>query len=322
MLTGCSAAEADSDTATGAEAREADLLRKAIAVPGNPDAPLPEGQSGHTAAVQILLDRLHVSPGVIDGFNGGMTKSAIRALERRLELPVDGEPDADLWSALTGAAEAPLTVTYTITEADAEGLAEDLPNDFKQRAGRDGIPFTRVSERLAERAHMDEDFLLALNPNSAFRPGDRVLLVSPGAALEAEAARLLVDKKTGRLTVLDASGRQIADYPVSIGSEETPSPGGTVKVTAVAWDPTYSYNPDRNFQQGDNDEPLILPPGPNGPVGVVWIDLDKPTYGIHGAAEPSKLFVEHSHGCVRMTNWDALELSHMVSLGVVVEFVE
>ena len=113
----------------------------------------------------------------------------------------------------------------------------------------------------------------------------------------------------------------IASYPVTVGSEQTPSPSGTHEVVALAMNPTYTYRPDVNFQQGDNTQALILPPGPNGPVGSVWIDLSKPTYGIHGTAQPAKLFVWASHGCVRMTNWDVEELAHMVSTGIAVEFV-
>ena len=133
--------------------------------------------------------------------------------------------------------------------------------------------------------------------------------------------RIEVRKGQNRLTAFDAGGLVVADYPVSIGSEDSPSPSGIVQVVALAPDPTYSYNPD-NFQQGDNDEPLELPAGPNGPVGSMWIDLSEPTYGLHGTPEPSQLFEKASHGCVRLTNWDAEELAALVIEGTVVEFVE
>ena len=117
-------------------------------------------------------------------------------------------------------------------------------------------------------------------------------------------------------------GSVVAAYPATIGSEDSPSPSGTHKVKGVARMPPYVYDPDVNFRQGDNDEELTLPSGPNGPVGVVWIDLSKPTYGIHGAPEPSLIGKTGSHGCVRLTNWDAGELAAMVKPGVIVEFTE
>ena len=116
--------------------------------------------------------------------------------------------------------------------------------------------------------------------------------------------------------------RPYAVYPVTIGSDAMPSPEGIVSVVAIAPDPTYHYDPEVNFQQGENTEPLVLPPGPNGPVGSVWIDLSRPTYGLHGTPEPSVLFQRSSHGCVRLTNWDAEELAALVREGTVVEFME
>jgi len=118
----------------------------------------------------------------------------------------------------------------------------------------------------------------------------------------------------------DENGDLIVAYPATIGSADTPSPSGVHKVTRVAFDPDYTYNPNLNFKQGDNTSILKIPPGPNGPVGSIWIALDKPTYGIHGTPEPSKIGKTESHGCVRLTNWDAQELARMVKPEVVVEF--
>ncbi|MDN3713204.1 L,D-transpeptidase [Paracoccus cavernae] len=135
--------------------------------------------------------------------------------------------------------------------------------------------------------------------------------------------RIIVDKATRRVAAYDAKGNMVADYPATVGSTTTPSPHGTHTVDAVALNPTYTYNPAKNFKQGDNDRVLLVPPGPNGPVGDVWIDLSEPTYGIHGTATPSRLFVNQSYGCVRLTNWDARELAHMVKARVtVVEFLD
>ena len=114
----------------------------------------------------------------------------------------------------------------------------------------------------------------------------------------------------------------MAAYPATIGSSDTPSPSGTHTVARVVLNPDYTYNPNINFKQGDNHEILKIPPGPNGPVGIVWIALSKPTYGIHGTPDPSKIGKTESHGCVRLTNWDAQELARVVKPGVVVEFAD
>lgn len=279
---------------------------------------LPEGQSPLAVRLQILLDRAGASPGVIDGYSGENVEKAIRGFEQVNGIEVDGRLDPMVWDTLQAMGDD-VIVSYTITEEDTSGLPEELPEDYAELAKLDHLGFTSVREKLAERFHMDEDFLSDLNPGAQFTAGESIFVADPGADQEAKVARLVADKSEARLLAYDATDALIGIYPVTIGSSSTPSPSGTHTVTAVAIDPTYSYNPD-NFVQGNNTEPLTLPPGPNGPVGDVWIDLSKPTYGIHGTPHPSKIDKTSSHGCVRMTNWDARELAHMVSQGVTVEF--
>ena len=283
---------------------------------------LRDGQSALTVKTQVLLDRAGVSPGIIDGYKGGMSESAIRAFEAREGFEVDGVLDDEVWSALGGPNAGAITTEYTITEEDAAVRGEPLPDDYAKLAELDRLGYVTVEEAVAEAHHMDVDFLKALNPDSGFRAGNTVTVVDVGEMATGEVATVTVDKASQRLIAKDANGETLTNYPVAIGSEQTPSPSGTVEVTAVAIEPTYSYNPDENFQQGDNTEPLTLPPGPNGPVGLVWIDLSEPTYGIHGTPEPAELFQAASHGCVRMSNWDARELAEMISAGATVEFVE
>ena len=283
---------------------------------------LPDGQSALTVKTQVLLDRAGVSPGIIDGYKGGMSESAIRAFEAREGLEVDGILDEKVWSALGGADAGAITMDYAITEADADVRGEPLPEDYAELAELDRLGYVTVAEAVAEKHHMDVDFLQALNPDAAFEAGETITVVDTGDMATGEVASVTIDKASQRLVAKDADGNTLTNYPVAVGSQQTPSPSGTVEVNAVAIEPTYSYNPDENFQQGDNDEPLTLPPGPNGPVGIVWIDLSKPTYGIHGTPEPASLFQESSHGCVRMSNWDARELANMISAGATVEFVE
>lgn len=283
---------------------------------------LPPGQSALTAKVQILLDRSGISPGVVDGWRGGMSESALRAFQRRAGLPQTGRMDFAVWDLLHGFAGEPLTDTYTITPADAEGLVDRIPADYAEKAAMTSQGYTSVLERLAERFHMDERFLALMNPGIDFVPGATISVTRPASPIRASVTRIIVDKEMRRVAAYDARGTMVADYPATVGSADTPSPHGTHVVDAVALDPSYTYNPLRNFRQGQNDRILTVPPGPNGPVGDVWIDLSQPTYGIHGTATPSRLFVNQSHGCVRLTNWDARELAHMVRPGVTtVEFL-
>ena len=289
---------------------------------GFADSALPSGQSELTVKVQVLLDRAGVSPGVIDGYKGDMSESALRGFEEREGFVVDGILDAEVWAALGGPDATGITTAYTITEEDVSGLAESIPDNVAEKAKMEHLGYLRVSEKLAERFHMDEDFLVALNPDAAFSAGETIIVTDPGPRLEGAVARIEIRKTERRAAAFDAQGNMLANYPVAIGSQRTPSPEGTVEVTAIAMEPNYTYQPDVNFEVDGVKEALTLPPGENGPVGSVWIDLSKPTYGLHGTDTPSKLFQRESHGCVRFTNWDVEELAHLVSEGVTVEFVE
>lgn len=274
--------------------------------------------------MQVLLGRAHASPGVIDGLPGGNTDKAIRAFETMNDLDVDGQVDADFWAKLS-ADPAKAMQVYTLTQADLdERFVPDLPSDYGELAKLDWLGYRDVAEMLAERFHMDEDLLRQLNPEIG-KPavGQTVLVADPGAGPEGKVARIVVDKSLGELIAFDEDGKILLISPATIGSEGTPSPSGTMKVNGSAPEPTYEYDPDKNFKQGENHKKLTLPGGPNGPVGTMWIDLSKPTYGIHGTPEPSKIDKTASHGCVRLTNWDAQALSKLVQPArTVVEFTE
>ncbi|WP_410218795.1 L,D-transpeptidase family protein [Paracoccus sp. (in: a-proteobacteria)] len=284
---------------------------------------LPSGRTPLTAKVQILLDRSGTSPGVIDGFKGGMSQSAIKAFERRAGLPMDGIMDPHVWNLLQAYATRPVTQSYTITEADAQGLVDAIPTDYAEKAEMSELAHTSVAERLGERFHMDEKFIAFLNPGIALVPGATIQVMAPNPPMKGQVTRIIIDKDNRRVAGYDTQGRMVVDYPATIGSSATPSPAGTHSVRTVAINPNYTYNPDVNFRQGDNDRKLVIPPGPNGPVGTVWIGLTKPTYGIHGTPTPSQLFSNQSMGCVRLTNWDAEELAGMVQTGTTsVEFLD
>lgn len=269
--------------------------------------------------LQILLDQAGASPGVIDGFDGDNVRKAVIAAETMHGLPADGTLDPELLATLeTG---EPVVGHYTITEDDVADLVPAIPEDYAEKARMEFLGYTSVEEEIAERFHMDVDLLKALNPDVAFNPGAEVLVAAYGPDMSGEVARIEADKSLRQLRAYDADGRLIVAYPATIGSAENPSPSGVHVVEGVAPMPDYTYNPKINFQQGDNTEVLRIPPGPNGPVGSMWIDLSEPTFGIHGTPEPSLIDKTGSHGCVRLTNWDATELSKMVKPGIEVAFI-
>jgi lipoprotein-anchoring transpeptidase ErfK/SrfK len=275
------------------------------------------------AELQILLDRAGASPGVVDGHFGSNVDKAIVAYRQITGKPLKSTDMAGIKAALAESG-GDAFMDYTITPADAAGpYVASVPADYGEKAKLERMAFTSVSEMLAEKFHMDEAYLKALNPQANFgRPGTIVKVANIGVPAGRTVARMVADKRAKQLRAYGADGGLVAAYPATIGSADTPSPTGTHAVSRIAFDPEYTYNPNVNFKQGANDKVLTIPPGPNGPVGSIWIALDKPTYGIHGTPDPSKIGKTESHGCVRLTNWDAAELAKIVAKDVPVEFVE
>ncbi|MCX8254705.1 Lipoprotein-anchoring transpeptidase ErfK/SrfK [Beijerinckiaceae bacterium RH AL1] len=274
---------------------------------------------------EILLDRAHAPPGVIDGRYGSNFVKAIKTYETMRELPVDGKLTKRVWDELGGDTAEPVLVPYTITAQDVVGpFYPDLSPDYAEQAKMPDLGYRSANEMFGERFHMDRKFLAALNPGVDMETAGNTIVVAQVATtrLSTKVARIDVDKGKGQVLAYDADGNLITAYPATIGSDELPSPSGSYVVRGVAPHPTYTYDPKKNFQQGANVNKLILPPGPNNPVGAAFIALSKPTYGIHGTPDPSKIDKTHSHGCVRLTNWNAQELASLVQAGVPVNFIE
>ncbi|MBB5573365.1 MULTISPECIES: L,D-transpeptidase [Rhizobium] len=274
-------------------------------------------------ALEVFLSRQGISPGAIDGRMGANVTKAIYAYQQMTGQTLNPNDTDSILEQLRLSGGMPI-INYTITPADAAGpYVASIPEDYAEKALMPSLGYTSTTEMLAERFHMDEGYLKELNPGVDFTvPGSTIKVVNTGSGKTGAVAKILADKGRKQVFAYDASGALIAAYPASIGSTDTPSPSGTVTVERVAFNPGYTYNPKINFKQGANDKILDIPPGPNGPVGVVWMALSKPTYGIHGTPDPSKIGKSQSHGCVRLTNWDATELAKMVKPGVVVEFVD
>ncbi|UTO18580.1 L,D-transpeptidase [Acinetobacter sp. Z1] len=284
---------------------------------------LPKGQLPAYARAHVMLNNAHASPGAIDGANGKNTLKAIASFQQMNGLTPTGQLTQETWDALVAKQTKPAYVEYTITDADLKGpYADSIPSDYALQAKMKGLYYTRVTEMLGEKFHMDENFLKKLNPTATFKKaGEKIIVANVRNDLPEDIHLIVAHKGARQLYLFNSRNQMIASFPATIGSTDTPSPTGTYKVVGVAKNPWYSYSPS-NFIQGKNLKPLSLPPGPNAPVGNIWIGLSKKSFGIHGTPNPSLISKTASHGCIRLTNWDANDLGAKVRSGVTVKFLE
>lgn len=314
--------------------------------------------------VQVVLDRLGFTPGVIDGKEGLSTRNAIEGFQEANDLAQTGELDPATLDALRQWQAIPATRMVTIPAAFAAGPFMPVPKEPEDQATMPALGYASLDEKLAERFHTTVETLRALNPPAAatnpsasvaasgdgvsadeslFAAGqtirvpnvghDRVdaaqvkdpdwlrTLISLGVGTDQpKIERIVVSKSKGTLRAYDAADKLVAVYTATMGSQHDPLPLGRWKVNGISFNPKFHYNPALFWDASPGEKKATLPPGPNGPVGVVWIDLSKPHYGIHGTPRPETIGRAESHGCVRLTNWDAARLAQMVHAGTTVLF--
>jgi lipoprotein-anchoring transpeptidase ErfK/SrfK len=291
-------------------------------------------------ATQIALDRIGFSPGEIDGKAGRNLQRAVAAFQRSHQLPATGQMNDETRKQLAAAAgDVPPLVEYVISDADVAGpFTPTIPAKLPDQAALDSLSYRTPLEELAERFHSSPALLQQLNPEAMFQRAGEHLMVpnvtassaptaTPGATGTAGSGpggdiTVVVTKSTSALTIEDPSGRVLFHAPVTSGSTHDPLPIGTWKVNGVQRNPKFHYNPELFWDATPGDRKATLQSGPNNPVGVVWIDLSKPHYGIHGTPEPSQIGHVESHGCVRLTNWDADRVAQWVKPGTKVVFRE
>ena len=285
--------------------------------------PVGPGAAGpRVVRAQILLDRARFSPGQIDGVYGGDFEVAVKGYQENHGLKPTGTIDAEMWRLLNRDA-GPLLLTYAITQADEKGPFLKLPAEVQEKAKLKWLGFETPEEGLGERFHISPKLLAELNPAKTLHTaGEAITVPNVRRAAVGLAVRVVVSKSKRTVIAYGAGGKELAQYPDTIGDSHDPLPIGHWTVVGIVhypwfdWDPKMLWGVDKKLAKAE------LPPGPNNPVGVAWIGLSKQDYGIHGTPDPGDIGHGVSDGCIRLTNWDVNELSHMVRRGTPVDLEE
>jgi lipoprotein-anchoring transpeptidase ErfK/SrfK len=289
----------------------------------NPDAASqPDGAALRQAvAWQIALDRMMLSPGIIDGQPGAKTQAATREFQRLRGLAVTGQLDASTAAALALDAASALR-RYTIAQADLDEVGH-LPATYLAKSKVARLPYPSLDQALAEKFHCSLGLLTQLNPGrnlSALRPGDSIAAPAAGEPAELPAGeRIEVDLGAKQVRVY-AGGKLAAMFHCSVAKDKVNLPRGRTSVAVVTPDPAYRFDPAKWPEVKGIKHVILLPPGPRNPVGVLWVGLGLRGYGIHGTPWPENIGKTGSHGCIRLTNWDARRLGGMVKPGTPVQF--
>lgn len=276
--------------------------------------------------VQVLLDRADFSPGEIDGNWGENTEKALYWFQHKEGLEPTGRIDDETYRRLEERGGTASTLgRFRVRERDTRGPFRPDPPGIYAKAELDCLCYTSVLERLGEIFHSSPELLRSLNPTidlDTVKAGMDIVVPNVYGARRkrGRAARVLISRDGSYTQLLNERGEIIFHFPSTLGSEYDPSPAGTYTVEKITRWPRFHFVPSL-FQEVPDDQPeVVLPPGPNSPIGVVWVGISKPSYGIHGTGEPGTISHVTSHGCVRLTNWDAQALARRVRPGTPVEF--
>nr|WP_227687881.1 L,D-transpeptidase family protein [Psychrobacter immobilis] len=272
--------------------------------------------SAMTIKIQALLDWNHASPGPIDGGWGMNSKKALINFQTMKGLSATGKMDQKTWDALIKniSPTKPVLVTYTITDDDIKTNFTNTPAGAEAKSKMKGLYYQDIKEMFGERFHMDVRYLDKLNQNKGYKAGETITVLNTRGPLDQRINRVIANKAEKTLYAYNDK-KLVATYPTTIGSDDTPSPHGTFKIVNKVKMPWYKAT----VGDGAQKKVYMLPPGPNNPVGVVWMGLSKPSYGLHGSPQPEGISRQASHGCIRLTNWDVLEVYANIENGATVE---